>query len=331
MAVDLSVYSKGRSLSDYMNANRDQQLQQQLMQAQVQKAQTLDADKLGEQAFMKAAQGLPLTPQEEAAARLLDAKSGGIMFNPATGAVQAKPRISDKIGLGGTFGSNGGMPAGGAGGGMPAGASGGGAPAAGASDPFEAQYQAQLRAAAGNPKLQQSIREEYSKSKMKYNEDQAKSAGFTDRMAQANPQIQQNEAAGTSWGQAALDSIPLVGNALISDERQRLDQAQRNFINAQLRRESGAAISESEFQNARKQYFPQPGDSDTVLKQKAQNRQTATEAMQRASGAAYVPSGNAGAGNGAAAPERPKRGQRVDGYMYMGGDPGDQNNWKKVK
>jgi len=35
-----------------------------------------------------------------------------------------------------------------------------------------------------------------------------------------------------------------------------------------LRKESGAAIAASEFDNAEKQYFPQPGDSDQVISQK---------------------------------------------------------------
>jgi hypothetical protein len=35
-------------------------------------------------------------------------------------------------------------------------------------------------------------------------------------------------------------------------------QAEQNFINAILRKESGAAISPSEYKNAEKQYFPQP-------------------------------------------------------------------------
>lgn len=53
---------------------------------------------------------------------------------------------------------------------------------------------------------------------------------------------------------------------------QKLEQAQRNFINAVLRRESGAVISPEEFENSRQQYFPQAGDSAEVLEQKRQNR-----------------------------------------------------------
>jgi hypothetical protein len=49
-----------------------------------------------------------------------------------------------------------------------------------------------------------------------------------------------------------------IGNAVTSKEAQMAEQAQRDFINAVLRLESGAAIAESEFTNAKKQYFPQP-------------------------------------------------------------------------
>lgn len=61
-------------------------------------------------------------------------------------------------------------------------------------------------------------------------------------------------------------------NALKSSDRQRFEQSQRDFINAVLRRESGAVISEQEFKNARLQYFPQPGDGIAVQEQKRRNR-----------------------------------------------------------
>lgn len=53
---------------------------------------------------------------------------------------------------------------------------------------------------------------------------------------------------------------------------QKLDQSRRQFINAILRRESGAAISASEYDNYTRQYFPVPGDSPEVRRQKAESR-----------------------------------------------------------
>ncbi|WNG69281.1 hypothetical protein [Cupriavidus gilardii] len=93
----------------------------------------------------------------------------------------------------------------------------------------------------------------------------------------------------------AVSNVPLVGgvlgaaaNVVTSPENQKAEQAQRDFINAVLRQESGAVITDSEFDNARKQYFPQPGDSDAVKAQKAANRRTAIEGLKRGAGkAAY--------------------------------------------
>ena len=88
-----------------------------------------------------------------------------------------------------------------------------------------------------------------------------------------------------------LSNVPLLGgalglgaNAMLSPESQRYDQAKRNFINAVLRRESGAVISEGEFKNADVQYFPQPGDSEAVKLQKAQNRRTAIDGLAAGAG-----------------------------------------------
>ena len=68
-------------------------------------------------------------------------------------------------------------------------------------------------------------------------------------------------------------------NFMKSEDRQRYEQAQRNFVNAKLREESGAAIAESEFDSAIKQYFPRPGDSEETIAQKAANRQTVINGM----------------------------------------------------
>jgi hypothetical protein len=71
----------------------------------------------------------------------------------------------------------------------------------------------------------------------------------------------------------------MIGNAAMSSESQRAEQAQRDFVNAVLRRESGAVISPSEFANAQKQYFPQPNDKPETLAQKARNRKIAIEGL----------------------------------------------------
>lgn len=76
-------------------------------------------------------------------------------------------------------------------------------------------------------------------------------------------------------------------NFLKSDVIQNYEQAARNFINAQLRRESGAVISPSEFENAYKQYLPRPGDNPQVIAQKRANRETALRGLINSSGPAW--------------------------------------------
>ncbi len=64
-----------------------------------------------------------------------------------------------------------------------------------------------------------------------------------------------------------------------SSELRSQEQAERNFINAVLRQESGAAIAESEFESAEKQYFPRAGDSAENLEQKRRNREIVIKGM----------------------------------------------------
>jgi hypothetical protein len=71
-----------------------------------------------------------------------------------------------------------------------------------------------------------------------------------------------------------------------SKEQQQVEQAQRNFVNAVLRRESGAVISPAEFANATQQYFPQPGDSQEVIAQKKRNREIVIQGLAEEAGPA---------------------------------------------
>jgi hypothetical protein len=112
-------------------------------------------------------------------------------------------------------------------------------------------------------------------------EAQSNALIFSQRMRQSNDILEQYEQQGTNIGQALASGIPLVGNYMLSDEYQRYDQARRNFVNAVLRKESGAAIAESEFRNAEKQYFPIPGDSQAVIEQKRKNRELAMKLMEQ--------------------------------------------------
>jgi hypothetical protein len=144
-------------------------------------------------------------------------------------------------------------------------------------------------------------------------EFQGKSAGFADRAQEADAILAQLHAKGpTGFGfvasdrpgaiKGAAESVPFIGEGLgglvntlpsalggPNANQQRAEQAQRNFVNAILRQESGAAIGANEFENARKQYFPQPGDTPEVIAQKAANRRTAISGLARSAGGNYTP------------------------------------------
>ena len=125
-------------------------------------------------------------------------------------------------------------------------------------------------------------------------EDESKAALYTNRMLNAEKIFRDQNVvdAGMSRVERGLAKTPVFGNSMVSDQYQKFDQAKRDFINAVLRRESGAVISPSEFENAEKQYFPRPGDWPAVLKQKQANRIEAIRGVGAGAGRGYKPSMN---------------------------------------
>ena len=89
---------------------------------------------------------------------------------------------------------------------------------------------------------------------------------------------------------AVIERTPLIGGVLgqtlpsvlggTSADQQQVNQAKSNFITAVLRKESGAVISDSEFDREDKKYFPQINDNDQVIKQKAKARKLAIQAIE---------------------------------------------------
>lgn len=120
---------------------------------------------------------------------------------------------------------------------------------------------------------------------------EALSAGYANRLDAAGKILDTTGSALGDFSQATKSHVPVIGNKLVSQEYQQADQAARDFINAQLRRESGAAIAESEFENARKQYLPQPWDGPEVLAQKKAARDRAVKNMQLSAGNVLLPPG----------------------------------------
>lgn len=98
---------------------------------------------------------------------------------------------------------------------------------------------------------------------------QSLALGYGERLLQSSLTIDEVGGQFTGFISRLVGVVPA---GLRTQDRQRFEQAKRNFINAVLRRESGAAIAPSEFESADLQYFPQPGDKEDVLIQKKQNR-----------------------------------------------------------
>jgi len=135
-------------------------------------------------------------------------------------------------------------------------------------------------------------------------EAQGNATAFGMRAKQSNALLNQLEQSGTkntgvvrSAVASTLGMTPFIGEKLeqgVSNAmnvlpsamggpnaaQQATDQARRNFVTAILRKESGAAISPSEFANEAQKYFPQPGDADSVIKQKQQARELAIKALE---------------------------------------------------
>lgn len=180
----------------------------------------------------------------------------------------------------------------------------------------------------GAPGLVNPVTGEFKPAAPPFNEAQGRSATFADRMSASERNLREVEGQGTNaWG-AFLERLGMPGNYLQSPEYQRYEQARRDFINAQLRRESGAVISPDEFANAEKQYFPRPGDSPAVIEQKRRNRQIALEGMARDSGPAYKPRQDAPAGGDPLSQARDAiakgapRDKVIERLRAMGIDPG---------
>lgn len=149
---------------------------------------------------------------------------------------------------------------------------------------------------------QQKLAQELSGAKL--TESQGNATAFGMRAKESNSLLNQLEQSGTkntgvvrSAVASTLGMTPFIGEKLeqgVSSAmnvlpgalggpnaaQQATDQARRNFVTAILRKESGAAISPSEFANEAQKYFPQPGDTDSVIKQKQNARETAIKALE---------------------------------------------------
>lgn len=111
-------------------------------------------------------------------------------------------------------------------------------------------------------------------------EGQSKDTTFFTRGSGALPVLDKYGSALTSLPEKAAGNAPIVGNYLKSKEYQQAEQAGLEFLQAILRKDTGAAITPAETAEYGKVYLPQPGDSAEVLAQKKAARHRALAAIK---------------------------------------------------
>lgn len=125
------------------------------------------------------------------------------------------------------------------------------------------------------------------------------SAGYANRLSESNTNIEKLVGNIKGMSKAEWEIQSRLPESTRSSQFKEYDQAVKNFITAKLRKESGASISPSEFEDAYKVYIPKPGDSDQILQQKAQARAGAFRDMAASGGNAFnIPPSSGGSGNG---------------------------------
>jgi hypothetical protein len=172
------------------------------------------------------------------------------------------------------------------------------------------------------------------------NEAQGNSVAYGIRMKEANSIVDKLASEGTeraAVGASTQYGIGGIVNALPSalgganPQQQQFQQAKLNFITAILRKESGAAIGQDEFEREDQKYFRQVGDSDAVAAQKKQARQTAIKAMEIQAGPGAKEIKNFEPRAEPSQPiSAPKVGAVQDGYKFKGGDPSKPSSWEKL-
>jgi hypothetical protein len=123
----------------------------------------------------------------------------------------------------------------------------------------------------------------------KLTEVQSNALTYVNRMTNAEDAIGQFSASaagpGGNFGRLA-EKLP-GGEYMMTEDYQRYARAKKDWISANLRKESGMAIGASEYAQDDKKFFPQPGDSPATIADKARARSIAVEGMKRAAGPGY--------------------------------------------
>lgn len=114
----------------------------------------------------------------------------------------------------------------------------------------------------------------------KLTEGQSKDVVYLTKGAGALPTIDEFGDNLTSLSETAVGQVPLVGNYAKSEDFQKAEQAGKEFLAAILRKDTGAAVTNSEEDMYGAMYLPRPGDKPGVLDQKKAARGRALKAIE---------------------------------------------------
>lgn len=127
-------------------------------------------------------------------------------------------------------------------------------------------------------------------------DSQAKSAGFLGRALESETIYRpQNYKPQSYIGQFLQDWVPDAKAALPTilggnnNKQAVVAAAQRGFIEAALRRDSGAAIPATEYMNARRTYFPSAGEGQAVIDAKERLRKSVLRGLAIGAGPLATP------------------------------------------
>lgn len=118
-----------------------------------------------------------------------------------------------------------------------------------------------------------------------FKEYQTKDAIFAERLARTNAEI---DAITRNYNPASTTNAFWWDNSLLNSQEWRLyQQAAREGIAAILRKDTGAAVTETEWELYFPMLYPQPGDGPEVVEQKRRSREAAAHGLAQSSGGAY--------------------------------------------
>ena len=140
---------------------------------------------------------------------------------------------------------------------------------------------------------------------VKLTEGQSKDVGYWNRMTGVSGDLDRYDDALISGGENAKASIPIFGNALVSEEYQRGRRAANEWTAGVLRKDTGAAITAEEQAIYDRIYTPRYGDSEQTLSDKSAARRRAEEGIRAGMGTAAVIANEISRQRDAAAPPPP--------------------------